>query len=149
MKVLFATDGSPAAMHALREARRILPLANAEVHVISVVNPFLAVPAFDPAAAAGSTMLVDRLEHIVRDELKSAQALLVSLGVQSISHERLGDPAVAILALARELEVDVIVLGSHGANAVERFFVGSVCDRVTHEWEGATLVVRPEPGAGR
>ena len=53
-------------------------------------------------------------------------------------HVVVGKPADEILRLARELAVDLIVVGSHGVDPVAHLFVGSVAERVEH---GATCPV--------
>lgn len=73
-----------------------------------------------------------------------AVALLASLDVAATAHDREGEPATEILALGRELGADLLVLGSHGKNGLERFFVGSTSDDVAHGWGGALLIVQPK-----
>lgn len=41
-----------------------------------------------------------------------------------------GSPAAAILRIAAELDVDVIVLGTHGRTGVARFLLGSVAEKI-------------------
>jgi nucleotide-binding universal stress UspA family protein len=57
-----------------------------------------------------------------------------------------GDPAEEILAYARENAVDLMILGTHARHSLERFFVGSVTERVTRAATCPTLVVPPDDG---
>lgn len=142
MNVLFATDGSAEATHAIREGVRLLALKDARVYVVGVVNPMGAMPVYD-GLSAGGMLLAEKMVEVVETDLMAAVAVLADLGVHAQAIERQGDPASAIMEAAREVKADVIVLGSHGTGAVGRLILGSVCDRVTHAWPGAVLVVRP------
>ena len=52
-----------------------------------------------------------------------------------------------VVALAHEVQADLIVVGAHSYGPLERFFHGSVSDRVAHRAPGAVLVVHLPPGA--
>ncbi len=53
-----------------------------------------------------------------------------------------GEVADTIAAKARELGVDLIVMGAHGHGALRRALEGSVPDRVRHRSEVPVLLVR-------
>ena len=141
MKVIFATDGSPHADHAMAEAVRLLGPGALEAWVVSVADR---VPALIAVEAIGSGVGVaaaqDRLEHLVT--LAEAQLHLAALGVQAIAVPRVGDPAAEIVAVAEEHQADLVVVGAHGRGALGRALLGSVSERVAHRWAGATLVIR-------
>jgi nucleotide-binding universal stress UspA family protein len=52
-----------------------------------------------------------------------------------------GSPAEAILRAADEEHADLIVMGTHGHSGYERFFVGSVTNKVLHKASVPVLVV--------
>jgi len=52
-----------------------------------------------------------------------------------------GDPCDAILKNAREIGADLIVMGTHGHSGYERYFVGSVTNKVLHKSALPVLVV--------
>lgn len=143
MKILFTTDGSPCSTHAMREAARLLPLADAEAYVVSVADVVPLVGPYEMAGTAATVMLERELESTQAD-LANAVSLLAELGVTARPIERQGVPADEILAVADEVRPDMIVLGSHGRNAVERFFLGSISDAVAHRFAGPVLIIRPE-----
>ena len=146
MKILIATDGSPWSHDAIREAARLLPLRDAEVHVVSVASLVPLMMGYETTTAAAALVVEREVVHARLDGAK-AVALLAELGVPATAHEREGDAAHEILALGRELAPDLIVLGAHGKNALERLFLGSTSVAVIHRWPGAVLVVRPPQGA--
>ena len=53
-----------------------------------------------------------------------------------------GNAAEAIVAVARELNCDVIVMGTHGRKGVARWFHGSVADAVTRTAPCPVLALR-------
>ncbi|MEB3198877.1 MAG: universal stress protein [Candidatus Sericytochromatia bacterium] len=142
MKILIATDGSPCSHQAIRRAATLLPLQAAELHVVSVANvvPLIAAGEVGFAAAAQ----VHREMTQAESHLQNALAVLGNLGLKAKTHGREGDPAHEIVALAGELAADILVLGAHGKNGLERLLMGSISDAVLHQWRGAVLVIRPE-----
>ncbi|MFN3429799.1 MAG: universal stress protein [Candidatus Sericytochromatia bacterium] len=149
MKILLTTDGSDGSHHAIREAMRLLPLKDAQVTVLAVTAPPLV--GMDPLVGYGladgltNTMQLERDVEATHAHLAEARRMLRDAGIQATELEREGDPAGTILETAKQLQADVIVLGSHGRNAVERLLLGSVSEAVLHRWHGAVLVVRPQP----
>jgi len=59
--------------------------------------------------------------------------------------EREGDPFEEIVALARELDVDLIVMGHVGQRGTRRVLLGSVTQRVLDFAHCPVLVVKHEP----
>ena len=53
-----------------------------------------------------------------------------------------GEPAEAIVHVARERGADLIVTGSHGRTGLERVFLGSTSERILNETPCAVLVVK-------
>ena len=53
-----------------------------------------------------------------------------------------GDPAKIIIQTAKAGNYDLIVMGSKGHSAVERYFLGSVSEHVIHYTDSSVLLVR-------
>jgi nucleotide-binding universal stress UspA family protein len=53
-----------------------------------------------------------------------------------------GDPALEILRVAREINCDMIVMGTHGLTGVKRLLMGSVAEGVTREARCPVVIVR-------
>jgi nucleotide-binding universal stress UspA family protein len=53
-----------------------------------------------------------------------------------------GDPAKAILRLAKDEDVDIIVMGSHGRSGLSRMLMGSVAEAVVRNAECPVLTYK-------
>jgi nucleotide-binding universal stress UspA family protein len=132
-KILIAFDASPQAGRALAWAQRF---GDAEVTVVGVV-PTL----------AGSEPIRDSVDATVeianfRAQLRDAVDKLTGAGVTAKLLERAGNPAQVIIETAEEGQFDLIVLGTRGRHAIERFLFGSTAERVAWHATTAVLLVR-------
>jgi nucleotide-binding universal stress UspA family protein len=107
----------------------------AETHFLHVVSG-----AADEVAATAShgAELLEWLGHRVR-AIEGVPPM-----VQIIGHVSTGDPASAIVKAASSLQVDVVVVGTHGRTGVQRFVMGSVAESVVRHAGCPVLVVRPK-----
>jgi universal stress protein A len=62
-------------------------------------------------------------------------------------HVTLGDPAGEIVALADELGADLVVVGNHGGDALQRLLTGSVAQKVVRDAACTVVVVKAPRGA--
>ncbi len=123
MRILYATDGSNGAQIAA-DLLASLPLApDCQVMVLTVVPHHE-----EDHARAVLAAVCDTLRH--------STSHLTPLTLR-------GDPAEAILEVAEEKQVDLIVVGTRGLSALERFFLGSVAERVARHAPCPVLLVRP------
>ena len=53
-----------------------------------------------------------------------------------------GDPAKAIVRVAKEVGADVVVVGNKGMQGTKRFILGSVPNKVAHSAPCAVLIVK-------
>lgn len=81
-----------------------------------------------------------------RDEsgraMKSVLEILDSAGIRAIPHALVGFAPERILALAKELNVDGIVMGTHGRGAFLDAVIGSVATRVLAHASCPVVLVR-------
>ena len=134
MRVLVAYDGSAGARRALERAA-VLARPDDVVSVISVAE---GVPLFGHAGALPSPEQVEACEK----QLSEAGRVLSEQGIEPALVTRSGDPATAILEVAHEQRVDLVVLGTRGMSTVERWLVGSVSSKVLHHAHCSVLVAR-------
>jgi nucleotide-binding universal stress UspA family protein len=136
--ILCPVDFSEHSERALRYALRLAAMAGARITLLSVTDPLL-----DAAARAAGTRETSA-RHIERELRKLFQRIAGDPpAAPGAMVARVGQPADEILRLARELPADVIVMGTQGIGAAERFFVGSTTERVLRESRIPVLAVPP------
>lgn len=147
MKILIAVDGSACSEEAIEEiGSRPWPADS----VIKVLTAFeLPIPPTPDAWALPPSYFdeMDRLARKHADEIvdHTVEKLKSKLGdaVAAISGEALpGSPRTAILDAAEEWGANLIVVGSHGYRAWERFLLGSVSQSVVSHAKCSVEVVR-------
>lgn len=144
--VLLASDGSEIAHDAL--ARGVAILGNGHDFVALTVVP----PAFVPATPLSPmdnhpTMSDPELEEEVEREEEADSAvdlagLITKLGIEADQRVVLGEPGPTICDIAREIDAQVVVIGSHGHGWLRRVFIGSVSRHVLHHAPCPVLIAR-------
>jgi nucleotide-binding universal stress UspA family protein len=135
-RLLLATDLSAASERAADEAIRLAVESNAQLVVLSVIDPGrLRLP--------GGVFLrrVDQERSRIEAGVQKLVNRAHQAGVRSTFLVWEGDPADAILAASDAESVDAIVLGSHGRGLLGRLVLGSVSTRVAELARCRVLVV--------
>ena len=146
-KIMVATDGSEHVRKAIATAIEIAKLSGAKLYAVYVMaNDEFSMS--DPKNAELEKTFVDYF----RNEGKAATAFVETSGkaenveVESVILE--GSPAHEIVNFAEGNDIDLIVMGTHGKNAIERFLLGSIAENVVRHSKKAVLVVRGK-GTGK
>lgn len=140
-RVLVPVDFSPLSKKALRYATRLAQQFRAELNIFHVVEPEVP-PAFDgfmiapPVVSSGSSASC-------AGQLRSLVNLVRKAGVADVnSTVRTGLAAFEIVEAAKELDVDLIVIATHGYTGWKHFAIGSTAERVVRAAPCPVLVVR-------
>jgi nucleotide-binding universal stress UspA family protein len=97
--------------------------------------------------------VVEHAQHKEQEHLDREAQRLLDTQVEQVravggsgaqGHLRIGRSAEEIVALAEELGVGLIVMGSRGLGGLKRALMGSVSDSVVHYAHCSVLVVRKE-----
>ncbi len=117
-RVLIATDGSPTADRAARKG-------------------------FDLAASVGASVTLVFVGHPATGKLVTDDTVAV-YGAEADSDVvlRQGDPADEIMAVARDIDADLIVIGNKGMTGTKRFFLNPVPEKVVDLADRDVLVAR-------
>jgi nucleotide-binding universal stress UspA family protein len=141
--ILFATDGSPSAAEAQKEAFELAQRLEAPLLVVSVAHPM--VPAIGYAGYGYSNVVAE----LTKVERHRAEKLLGTIAATACTAEvpcstvvADGFPVEQICRIARERDAQLIVVGSHGWGAARRLFSGSVSTGLVHSAPCPVLVVR-------
>jgi nucleotide-binding universal stress UspA family protein len=142
--ILFATDGSPSAEEAQREAFELAERLDAPLLVVSVVHG--AVPTVGYADYGYSNIVAELTEaehHRVTGLLASVAETAEAEGVHCSTLAADGFAVEEICKKASEYDAQLIVVGSHGWGPARRFLSGSVSTGLVHSAPCPVLVVRP------
>ncbi|ELZ55171.1 MULTISPECIES: universal stress protein [Halorubrum] len=138
--IVVATDGSDSVGRAVSVAVDVAARFDAEVHAVYVVD-------------AGE---VESSPDTVRDDLRDAlddQGRGALDRVEDAAHDRDDDldvtievregrPASEIDAYARDVDADLVAMGTRGRHGENRFLIGSVAERVVRTCPIPVLTVR-------
>ncbi len=143
-RILVPLDGSKTAEAILPFVLEIAGPLDIEVTLLRVVVP---VP---PSVVEGSRQVVVEDTEARRAEaeqyLDRLAAELRDRGVRVRTVVRRGDPVTEIAAAARELEVDLVAMTTHGRSGLGRLLFGSVTEAVLRSTDLPVLMMR-QPAA--
>jgi nucleotide-binding universal stress UspA family protein len=133
--ILVATDGSPHSAAALDQAIGFADSCNSTLYIIHAIDT-------NPEFLAISPALQEKLENEGAQILAQAKSKATGAGVRCETiFDKSQQPYKAIVKTAKAKNIDLIVLGSHGKNALTKLVMGSVTRQVIGHTPCAVLVV--------
>jgi universal stress protein A len=133
-KILLSTDFSTHSYEGLRMAEMLAHQSNAELLIVHVLDSSESHEQNDwPDTEAANR----DLERWLLEPTPPSSNLTVSHALLE------GNPAEEIVRCARQRQVDLIVMGSHGRTGIPRALMGSVTTQVLHHAPCDVLTVRP------
>ncbi len=137
--ILAAIDGSKKSEAALDIAIGEAKLHGAALHAVYVIETglFSSIPMDNTWE-----VIYGLLENQGKEAHLAAAKRAQSQGLGITNHLKQGHAGNEILKLARDLGVDLIVVGSHGKSNLDRILLGSVSSFVVAHSPISTLVVR-------
>jgi nucleotide-binding universal stress UspA family protein len=139
-KILVPIDFSPASEDAFEYALHCAGKLSAELTLLHVLAPAVSPsPAGIPGALASSKTDLSIAERNLR-------ALIASTRNGSVSRvrwaTRAGVPSHEIVEMAKEADIDLIIIATHGNTSWKHFCIGSTPERVVRAAPCPVLVVR-------
>ncbi len=138
-KILVPTDFSPRAEHALEAAASIARKHNAEIVVLHMMGLSDAVVTKNESREVFEAMYYMKLAEKRFEELLDKD-YLKGINVSDTVHNYtvFGE----INDIAKEMHIDLIVMGSHGTTGLREVFVGSNTEKVVRTSEIPVLVIK-------
>ena len=144
-KILFPTDFSPTSESALRWATSLARDTGARLLIVHVEEP--------STPYMGGEFAIPESPGPAQRELAKLLALVVPCdqgsddeGVPYEHRLLLGDPAPEVVKLAKDENVDLIVMGTHGRTGLSRLLMGSVAEHVVRRADCPVLTVKQPLG---
>ncbi|MFA9516091.1 universal stress protein [Halopenitus sp. H-Gu1] len=138
-QILVPTDGSPAADAAIEHAIDLADQYDARVHALYVVDG----SAYS-TLEAGSEIVVEALESEGEEATERVSKTAEESGVETVTSVVHGTAYRTILEYVEDNDIDLIVMGTHGRQGLDRYLLGSVTERVVRTADVPVLTVRHE-----
>jgi nucleotide-binding universal stress UspA family protein len=123
-RILVALDGSDHSQKAFDQALSLARVCNSELFAISVVDLY-------PEQMEVAPALEEKMSKEAKAILESAKQKAEQENIACETVVRIGIPAnEAIVEEAKERNIDLIVMGTHGRTGLKRVVMGSVAERV-------------------
>lgn len=137
-RILVPVDFSDCSKKALDYAVPFARQFGANVTLLFVVQPYMPVSDMVPLDVAA---IEGRMKETGDKEL-AALKKTIEPDVKAETAIRVGSPHVEIVRAARELEVDLIILSTHGRTGFSHVLMGSTTERVVRHANCPVLVLR-------
>ncbi len=144
MKIILAVDGSDCSKAAMKELLARPWPANTQVRIVSVAHPLPDI--IDPLLVAQACHLdsmkweMERARRVAEEAAAAINQCAPFLAVAVVVPE--GSPKDEIIKQAEQWKADLIMLGSRGLGAIERFLLGSVASAVALHAPCSVEIVR-------
>lgn len=154
--ILYATDLGPGAPYVFRYALSLAQKHQAQVTVLK---------AMEPLSTFGQSLVELHISQSNSEQMHAEARAQVKAQIKerlhdfcvkedSVSEENLvadihvveGKPAEVILAEARSINADLIVIGSHGHSALGDALLGHTANKLTHRSEIPLMLIRIPEG---
>ena len=137
-RIVVGTDGTDRSLIAVDHAARLAAAFAAELHVVAAAAPGSAVDKSPSSLPAVLALLTDASAETAA---KIGHDAGKRHGVRVVEHPRIGEPASVLMAVADDVDADLIVVGNKSMTGHVRKFTGSVPSRLAHQSRRPILIV--------
>ena len=141
-RILVPTDFSKSSANALTYGAAFAAKFGAELHLLHVVQDLAL---FIPEAVMLSPPMMPPVAQFVSAARLALDRAVQELGVAEVRilpEVAEGAPFEEIIRFAREQDIDLIVMGTHGHTGLAHLFMGSVAEKVVRRAPCPVLTVR-------
>ena len=139
-KILIALDYDPTAQKVAETGNTLAKAMNGQtilMHVISDVAYYSSLN-YSPIMGFEGFTNINTIETDIDEDLKKAAQDYLDHSKQHLGDEKIqtvvkkGNYSETILKTAKELDVDIIVMGTHSKRGLKKILMGSVAENVLH-----------------
>jgi len=141
--ILSPTDFSDVSRKAVLEGLWVAEKANADFHLLHVIDSDDVPPDVISKIPHGSSLQ----QEIQEEAQRRLDGFVNSLGATRVlvqSHLIFGTPWKEIQRLVKQLNVDLIVIGTVGRNGIEGLLLGNTAEKVLDQCDCSVLTVKPD-----
>jgi len=129
-------DFEKASQKALEVAKELGARLGAEVVLVHVYQiPLFTYPGLEPSLLPTFTVEIAAAAKRAVEKLSESSG-----GLRAVLRE--GDPTTEILAVAKEIGAQMIIMGTHGRGGIAHLFLGSVAEKVMRESPIPVMTIR-------
>lgn len=145
-KILVPIDFSNYSKNALRYAVNFANKFNSKIYLVYVVEPVIYPSDFSMGQVTFPVSDLEMNER-AKDELESLAKTEIGSQIQVETVIKTGKPFVEINETASELDIDLIIIATHGHTGMEHLLFGSTAEKVVRKAPCPVLTLR-EPVKG-
>lgn len=145
-KVLVPVDFSDYSKSSLRYAVNFAKYFNADIYLVYVVEPMVYPPDFSMGQIAIPSVDVE-MDKRATEELSNLAKKEIPPDLKSKVIVKTGKPYVEIIETAKEEDIDLIIIATHGHTGIEHVLFGSTAEKVVRKAPCPVLTLR-EPIKG-
>lgn len=145
--LVVGVDGSDASLLGLREAAS-MAYATRTALIVAFVRP----PPYQTWTALTSFGAYSMADPAGASEVIVEAECVATLGSAKLNWQleiRCGEPAGALMAVAREYKSDTIVVSGRRHRAFGSIAHGAIATRLLHRWPGTLIILHPPPPTTR
>lgn len=141
-RILVPTDFSDHAEYALKVAAQIARRTGAELFILNLLD----LPSHMNDAVSSGVNIPEVMLFLqkTQDKLNELKTETYLSGLQITSVARIEKAFEGIATYSREVNADLIVMGSHGASGFRELFIGSNTEKVVRTSDIPVLVIKSE-----
>lgn len=144
-KILVPTDFTENASNALNLAVEVAQENNSKLYLLHVVEYPIGAT-IDPIGVSivqpTDTELIDELTRNAKEKLKVIEEDLLKEEVEVTSSVDLGNAYLSVVDKIKEEDIDIVIMGTHGASGVKEFIIGSNAEKVVRHATCPVLTIK-------
>ncbi|MBN1844764.1 MAG: universal stress protein [Sedimentisphaerales bacterium] len=142
-KILYPTDFSEHSLCALPLAQEIAQCFDANLHCLHVVDEAYQFWLSAQEAAMPVVMPIEEMKQSAQEHMREFVSQHITFNPERLVWQvGIGRPFLEIIRYARQEEIDLIVIATHGHGALASMLLGSVTEKVVRKSPCPVLTVR-------
>lgn len=140
--ILVPVDGSELALSVVKHAAELAKAFNSKVTIVEVMtlDPYIAA---EYLSAGQTNAMIERAREFILSNIAAAKAQFEAQGITAETKLLEGESIPrTIIKAVDELNVDLIVLSSHGRSGLKKLLMGSVAQSLITESKVPVFVVK-------